>query len=373
MTLLQRSVLVITLVTVVSACDEPASKIPTLQSTPVPSAGGVEIIGPVALSPGQAAQFNASIRLSDGSTKFVPPGSIVNWRIGNPFYLQVSQTGIVTAQTRVGETTVSVTVRTGTQTRTATREIVIIPEGTYRLVGKITEVGFPTQAIGGAKVEVAQSTLTATADFNGQYRLYGVPASAVIRISATGYADLEQALTLTSHETRNFELDLSGPRPVLNGPYTLAVDVVSSCTQGLASDLQHRRYDAFLTQNGPTIEVELTEPRFRLNSLGRGNKFTGRTIGNGVIFTLRPYAISYFYYYYYYYYFGPSSYPDVAERLADNTFLVIDGQATTSLTGSSLSGVLAGQLSNWDSRFPSIPKRLSSCSGTTNQFVLTPR
>ena len=94
-------------------------------------------------------------------------------------------------------------------------------------------------------------------------------------------------------------MDLSGPRPMLGGPYTLTIDVVSPCPNGLSPDLQHRRYDAFVSQNGPAVEVELTEPRFRLNSLGRGNKFTGRSLGNGVTFTLRPYAIFGYYYYYY--------------------------------------------------------------------------
>ncbi len=374
MTLLQRSTLIITLVTLGAACDEPVSRIPTGGGTVGPASSGVEISGPATLSPGQSAQFNANIRMADGTLKLAGPGMVTNWRIGSSLYLQVNQAGIATAQPRVGETTISVTVRVGTQARTATREVVILPEGTYRVSGKITEAGFPTQAVGGARVEVPGSVST-TADFGGQYKLYGVPASAVIKISATGYADLEQPVTLSSHTTRNFELDLSGPRPTLSGTYTLAIDAESSCPVGLSPALQHPRYDAFVTQNGPTIEVELTEPRFRLNSLGRGNKFTGRTIGNGAIFTLRPYGVSYLYYYYYYYYFyaGPNSYPDVAERLGDNTFLVIDGQATTSLTGTSLSGALSGQLSNWDSRFPGIPRRLSRCSGTTHQFTLTPR
>ena len=175
---IQGSALAITLVALGTACDEPISKIPTGAGFDRTRSDRRRDQRPrVAGARDSRFEFNASIRLADGAVKIATPGTVRNWRIGNSFYLQVNQAGIVTAQPRVGETTLTVEVRVGTQTRTATREIVILPEGTYRLVGKITEAGFPTQAVGGARVEVAQGSASTTSDFNGQYRLYGVPPS----------------------------------------------------------------------------------------------------------------------------------------------------------------------------------------------------
>ena len=136
---------------------------------------------------------------------------------------------------------------------------------------------------------------------------------------------------------------------------------------GLNAALQHRTYEAVLTTTGTTIEVVLTESRFRLNSLGRGNRFSGRVLANGVTFTLE------YYYDYYYPYYGPTAYPNVAERLGDNTYLVVSGQATTSGGPDGLTGTLSGSVAQWDSRFPVFPRLLGECFGSNIQFKVTPR
>ena len=366
------TIAVVVLVALGAACDEPGSRIPTLPG--VPSLSAVEISGPSTMAPGQVAQFTANMRMSDGTVKAAAPAQIIRWRVGAAFapILQVDTAGKVTALNRNGETTVSVDVRVGTTSRTATREVVVVPEGTYRIVGTVTEAGFPTLAVNAARVEVAGGTAFAITDMSGNYRLFGVPAGGVVRVSAAGYATIEETVALSSHSTKNFQLEVSGPRPTVSGPYTLAIDVVSPCPNGLAVANQHRRYDAEVSQNGPVVEVTLTEPRFRLNAAGRGNKFFGRALGGGVVFTLRSYVLGIFGFYYYYY-IGPEGYPDVAERLGDNSILVIEGTASTSLSGNTLSGTLNGWLSNWDSRFPTTSFFLAGCSSPTHTFTLTPR
>ena len=358
------------LVALGAACDEPGTRIPTTPG--VPSLTAVEVSGPSTMAPGQVAQFTANMRMSDGTVKTAAPSQIIRWRVGTGFFtiLQVDTSGRVTALNRSGESTVSVDVRIGNTSRTATREVVVVPEGTYRIVGTVTEAGFPTAAVNAARVEVAGGTAFAIADMSGNYRLFGVPAGGVVRVSAAGYATYEETVALSGHATKNFQLELSGPRPMVSGPYTLAIDVVSACPNGLAPANQHRRYDAEVTQNGPVVEVTLTEPRFRLNAAGRGNKFFGRALGGGVVFTLRSYVLGGFYYYYY---IGPEGYPDVAERLSDNSILVIEGTASTALTGNTLSGTLNGGLGNWDSRFPTTSFFLAGCFASSHTFSLTPR
>jgi hypothetical protein len=113
------------------------------------------------------------------------------------------------------------------------------------------------------------------------------------------------------------------------------------------------------------VEVTLTEPRFRLNSTSRGNKFIGRATSSGVVFTLDYYG------WYYYSYYGPTAYPNVAERLADNTILVIEGSVAAAGTSSRVTGTFSsGAMTRWDARFPNFALSMGGCS-TSLQLTLT--
>ena len=122
-----------------------------------------------------------------------------------------------------------------------------------------------------------------------------------------------------------------------------------------------------VTQNGPVLDVTLTEPIFRINSTSRGNRFSGRAGAAGAIFTLESY------YSYYYSYYGPIGYPNVAERLSNGTFLVVDGLAVTTGSAAGLSGQMSGGFANFDSRFPTSAFFLGGCFSSSLQFTLTPR
>ena len=109
------------------------------------------------------------------------------------------------------------------------------------------------------------------------------------------------------------------------------------------------------------------EPRFRLNSFGRGDNFNGTAVAGGAKFSLQEYSS------YYYSYYGPGVYPNIAERLPDGTYLAIGGQVVASGTASGLSGVMNGSVVQWDSRFPTdFSNNPGRCYGTV-QFQLTPR
>ena len=175
----------------------------------------------------------------------------------------------------------------------------VLPDGTYRMVGVVTENVQPTTPIVGARVEVTGGTpLAAITDWDGRYRLYGVPGTADIRVTRDGYQPHVQRLQLTEHVTQNFQLALSGMRLDLAGPYTLAIDV--TCVpprHPCAADLRHRSYAAFLTQSGSTLEVVLTESsRFRVNSAGRGDRFSGRVDAAGATFNLEDFFFQYYFY-----------------------------------------------------------------------------
>jgi hypothetical protein len=346
-----------------ASCDNPPSKTgPTpLQST----VRSIEVTGPASIAPSQSAQFVASMRLQDDTVKSATAAQNLRWRIGNTQFATVTQSGVVTASANFrGETTVIAEILPNGAIR-STREVVILPDGTYRLVGTVVEADAPTSRVAGARVEVVGTSVFTLTDNNGQYRLYGVPAQAEIRVSLSGYLTSVESVQLSAHSTKTFALQLSGPRVSLNGPYLLTIEA-GTCqgSSTLAASLRIRTYEAMVTTSGSRVEVLLTEDRFRINAEGRGNRLIGTAQGGGVNFQLDPW-------YYYYYY---SYYPHLAERLPDGTFLVIYGTAVTSGNASSLVGTMNGSLSQYDNRFPSFSARfLGGCFSTGHQFRLTPR
>jgi hypothetical protein len=356
-------VLAIALVGLAVSCgSDPVSRVPSAPGAPAIS--GLQLNGPSTIPPGQSAQFSAQLRMSDGTVKSSLTGLDVRWRTNSPA-LQVNSAGVVTAPQNNGDAVLTAELVSNPSVRGA-REIIILPNGTFRVVGSIREADSPTQPIAGALVRVNGTNLAATTDSNGNYRLYGVPPTAEIQVSANGYQPAGQNIQLTAHATQNFTLALSGPRISLNGPFTLAIDATGACAGNppLPGDLQHRTYDATVTTTGPTVRVQLTEsPRFRTAS-SRGDWFIGRADALGVTFTLDS-----FYYYFFY-----STYPSVAEQLPNNTYLVPSGRALTSQTSSGVSGPLdGGSIINYDAGFPSFNTRFLGSCFSNLRFSLTRR
>jgi hypothetical protein len=355
--------LAIVLVGLTGACgSDPVSKVPTGPSAP--GVVGLQISGPASVAPGQSAQFIADTRLSDGAVKTTTSAANIRWRSSNPALMQVSTSGVVTAGQTRGEAILTAEVLP-TSTIRGTMEVVIIPDGTYRLVGSVRESEAPTQGISGARVEVTGSSLSTTTDVGGNYRLYGVPPSAEIRVTANGYQTVTQNVQLTEHTTQNFLLPLAGPRLSLNGSFDVLFDVVGSCSGSppLSADLYHRSYEANVTTTGSLVDVQLTEPRFRLSG-SKGNRFTGRADPAGIKFTL-----DYGFYYGYLY-----DYPSVLERLSNDTYFIVYGTAATTSLGSGVSGQLNGAFANYDSRFPASNTRLVGfCFSNQLRLTLSPR
>jgi hypothetical protein len=167
-----------------AACDNgpgqnPAGPTPNAR----PFAVGVEIDGPASIPPGQSAQFTAIARLSDGTS--LTPTS-VRWTSHNGL-LRVDETGLATARQQTGDEILSVEVTSSAGTTRGSKEILILPDGTYRMVGIVTESGSEATPIGGARVEVTTGApLAAITDWNGRYRLYGVPGIADVRVIREG-------------------------------------------------------------------------------------------------------------------------------------------------------------------------------------------
>ena len=308
------SLAALTVAGLIVACDNPNSTNPTSPSAP--RIVGVELVGPDTIAPGAAAQYRADVRLSDGSRKAAAPGSSV-WSFDSQF-IRVDASGVATTQQRLGDTTLRVTVQGSPIV--SSKEITIVPEGTFRVIGRVVDAEFPSTPVPSARVQAIPGEIETTTDVRGDYRLYGVPANVTIRASQQGYLDVEHRLQLAAHGTQDFRMPASGERLTLSGDYTLEIDA-SSCTgfRPLPASLRVRQYDAVLTQNGNNVDVFLPGSRFKTNSIGRGNRFNGQITGPRATFRLD------FFQWYYYSFYIPFGYPNVAEQLPDGSILVPEG------------------------------------------------
>jgi hypothetical protein len=267
---------------------------------------GLEIQGPASIAPGQSAEYAVIERLSNGTTRALPSAE---WSSSDPSLVQVTSSGVATAQSRTGEVRLSVKT-----TQSASKEVLVLPANTFRLIGSVTSM--QGGEIPGAKVEVIDGPSTTT-DGNGAYRLYGVPAEADVRVTMDGYAVYEQHFQLTTHTSFNFRMEVA---PVA-GHYTLTLESASSCspTHPLAEDLRRRTYDATVTRNGTFLLVVLTGKRFSSYS---GGRFYGWPTASGAMFNLEE--------------------SPVAEDLPDGSVLEIWGTAQTTRLSSGFSGALDG-------------------------------
>jgi hypothetical protein len=294
----------------------------------------------------------------------------VKWECSPNGILRVDASGIATAGANVGESTLRVFVSGSDFLRRAAREIVVVPDGTYRVVGTVREDDPSATPVQGARLAVAGSDLSTSSDWEGRYRLYGVPRHAELNVTKEGYRPFTRRLELNAHVTEQIELSPAEARPQLAGAYTLRIQTAASCegsTTPLPPELRERSYDATILQTGAQLEVRLTEPRFAVNKEGLGNRFSGRVEPTGAAFDLRHPQD------FYYPYPGPTFYPDVIERLPAGTFLVTAGRVIATSGASGLSGLLTGTITNYPETFPRAISPATACYSAEHRVELIRR
>ena len=335
----------------------------------IPSIARVEITGPASVAPGGTARLAVMAKMSDGSTRTMADGP--EWKTSNPSLLVVAADGTVSGR-KVGEANVTAVVESrNVMPLTSVREVVVVPDGTFRVIGRVTERDAPGP-VPAATVEVIAAGVVvaaATTDADGRYRLYGVPPDAAIRATREGYAPVEVRDPIASHTTLNFALTLLEPRPDLSGTYRLTIEAGGTCpgSRPLPDHLRQRTYVATVTQMGAQLDVRLSGATFAIDNHGNGNHFFGRVEPSGVTFTLDRGFTDYYYFYYYYL----AEYPDLSEQLPDRTVLAISGSAAVSTSPTGMSGSLTGSMSLYSAAFPQIDV-LGGCNGgIPHAFTMT--
>jgi hypothetical protein len=324
-----------------AACTE--SSRPSIPTQPGPAGAAPQLAsltleGPSSIAPGTTARYTVTARDTDGRMADVTNEAA--WASSANGVATIGSPGEVTAHAR-GDARVNVRYRNlGSH-----KDVVVLPDNTYRLIGQVTEAETASVPVSGVTVEAASSTgealSTVTTD-DGRYRLYGVAGLVRVRFSKDGYHVGETELTVDTHTSRDVALSLERPRADVAGSYLLTITAAAGCRDKFSEDLRSRRYGVTLIQTGAVLEARLSGAIFATSRVGRGDGFQGRVEPDGMSFRLASHI---------YQYYGYIEYPDVAERLTDRTgFMVIDGTARVRGAGSRFEGSLQGayQYFQWD-------------------------
>jgi hypothetical protein len=343
----------------IMACD----RSPTGPSLPGTGGGGtssplvgtirVEIVGPSSIAPGEQTQFTAIGHRSDGSSEDVTQQ--VMWMSNRTSVLTViggRATGVSTGEAIL---------QARLNALFSSREIIVIPTGTFRVAGVITEADSQSIPVPQVRVDVVgnPSVPPATTFGDGRYRLYGISGPVQIRAEKAGYQTVIQNLVVNDHGTVNLVLPLAGPRLHVSGGYTLTITAADECRQQLPETTWTRRYAAIVDQNGPLLRATLSGASFVLSGQ-RGNNFGGRVEPSRVLFTLA--GVNYYYYYYY---------GDLIEQLDESTYLAIGGGATLTGTSDVLDGQLNGAFSILDRDPRRFPPPKQQCRSSQHRFRLS--
>lgn len=287
----------------------------------------LEIAGPNSIAPGATVQLSVRGRKRDGTVATL---SDAEWTSSNANVLAVDAGGRAS-----GRAPGEAVVWARAHSRVANTTIMVLPDGTFRLVGQVREAGI---VLNGATVSVVDGTgagQSARTDNAGLYALYGVAGRIRLHATREGYQPLMQDVTVDAHQTLNLELALVNPRPNLTGAYAFTFAARDCPSPPMPAEALHRTYGAEITQQGPQLTVRLTDADFILTN-GRGNGFSG---------TLSPesrvtFQIGTAYYYYGFY----SGFSEVVERFDSTATLLIGGFAEGRYDAGTIRGTISGGL-----------------------------
>jgi hypothetical protein len=348
---------------VVASCDKSPTR-PSVQSTgttPTPAVVTVvrfEITAPASIEPGASAQLTANAIKSDGSVENVT--SLTQWTSTNVRVLQVNSAGIVTAGER-GEANLNARY----QNRSATGRMMVLPNGTFRLNGQVTDSGFPLEGVTLAVIGGTGEGLTTLTDTTGAYAFYGVAGTIRLHAKKDGYLNRIEELQVTENRALGFEMAVDGQRRDLSGTYALNI-TAAGCGSRLPDSAQNRSYVAAVEQKGPQLTVRLSGADF-IVTRGYGDHFSGSVSADGKVTLVIGDAYSYYYYYYYYGHF------DFVERLNPTSALLVKGIVNATSSPTLISGALDGSILVAQGTTAPFTRYSAQCSSRDHRFEMRRR
>ena len=295
-------------------------------------------------------QLTANATRADNSVENV--SLLATWMSQDPRVVQMGPTGAANGIGR-GEAVI----RTYYGGWSASTRTFVLPEGTYRLDGRVTDSGM---GVAGVTVTVMGSVggdLTTITDEEGRYWLYGVRDRVRLLAKGAGYLDRIEEVDVADHRSFDLEIIPERERIDVRGRYTLTFHR-APCPGTPVPDT--RSYDATVTQDGPRLAVTLSGADF-IVTRGRGNAFSGFIDGgNRVTFAIGdPSDI---------YHYGPY---DLVERIDDARALIISGSVTAELSSTGITGKLSGVIVLSAAVEPFV--HIQGCYGTAHRFEMVRR
>ena len=314
----------------------------------------LEIGGPRDVPPDERAQFTATVQFSDGSKSEVTGEA--SWHSSNSSVLSISGAGLAAGHRR-GETNISAVFKD----TSSAKEVIVVPAGTFRLTGLVTEAGSPSNPVRDAQVEVTTAggaTVSTATDNDGRYRQYGVSDGAQIRVTKEGYQPHLQSVRISDHGTLDVELSFT-PRADLSGTYILTITAAVECRSTLPEEARTRTYTAIVRQAGSRLAVTLQGASFFVSPLPvdrTKNTFVGAFEADRPTFVLND--------------FSDNDYADIIEQLTPSLFFVPSGTVVATLSTAGISGRLNGHIGAWQPAGDSGFGRIAGCRSSDHQFLL---
>jgi hypothetical protein len=329
--------------------------------------------GPASVPPGESAQFTATARYSDGSSRNVTDE--VPWSSADESVLFVTDTGTAVARA-VGDVELRAKV---SDLCTAVTQVAVLPAGRFVLQAHVLDEQV-TMSVLGVRVEVISgpvSGMSATTDWNGSAKLLGVPQDVELRFSKDGYEPIVQSVHFEGIR-RFVRVQMTASNRVdLAGKYQLTISSGSCEGDGAVPDAARTRtYTARMWNAGLQIQVELSGASFALGqclmpgmarcSAKTGNAFTGQTQARDARFTLVGYSPAWDW--------NDGIYPDLVESIPGVGLLTISGNAHVTPTADGFSGTLDGAFEIYDSLSVDTTtgqgRVLASCRSSGHRFTL---
>jgi hypothetical protein len=319
-----------------------------------PSVRSVTIAGPDIVPLGGTAQFKLTAVMTDGSSRDVT--NEAEWGPQWGAVAVIATPGVIAGHER-GDATI-----TGAfGGERMYKRVMVLPAGTFRLMGTVKEAGTPSGPVPEAVVEATTASgirMTAHTFLQGDFVFYGLAGETRLRVTKNGYHSTVRTAVITDHTSEyNIELPLVAPRANVSGTYTLAVTAARDCRvapghRPLPEELRVRTYQANVEQTGPLLEMTLSGPNLRSRSI------PGRVDPGRVWFSLgwtfedlideRP----------------------LLEHIPGIGFLAIGGGVSATVSANRLAGTLDGEIHIFESEAVGIRPSVE-CYSERHQFVLS--
>jgi hypothetical protein len=339
----------------------------------------IDLDGPDTIAPQTSAHFRASARYSNGVALDVTGLAVWSAEAAacpgcqSPSVLSAGPGGVIRALAS-GEGSVVASYE-GIQ---GSRAVIAVPEGTYRLTGRVTALD-SSAPIAGAQVSATPeggAVLIGGTNGAGEYRLYGASGFTTVLAIKEGYAPRQQHLNVTSHSSQDLLLPPVRPDWGAEKTYVMTIRAAAECpTSGdgaLPASARERRYLAAVTQSGDNLFVKLSGAQFATAPANMGG--TGGDAFHGV---RQRGALTFHITGYWSYYWDHYPYPDVVEQISSAQFLVIGGDLT--IAHGATTGILRGSIAVFDGDIrppPSgswrMPDGRGECESGQHVFVLEP-